>query len=302
MEQRYLDEFERRVAVNRLPALRRLLARPVHFTSSKVLETVSTRLGKSVRTRGRTFWGATMTLPFPEQLSVFIQRYGFLEEGLTRIFLRCVRPGMTVFDVGAHFGYFSLLASDLVGDSGAVHNFEPTPSTFELLKSNLAARPNCHPQNIALYREETTLKFNDYGLQSAAFNSVRSDRLDELSKAKLAPPKHYEVRATSIDRYVETSGARPDFIKLDAEGAEMDILVGAQRTLAEVRPTLTLEVGDYRADIPISGDTVRHLTEREYVALEQQGTRLVPHEQRDRYQYDNLLFVPAERRGEFIDG
>ena len=164
------------------------------------------------------------------------------------------------------------------------------------------ARPNIHPQNVALFREETTVKFNDYGLKSAAFNSVRSDRLDEATSAQLAPPKHYDVKATSLDRYVQTSGVKPNFIKLDAEGAEMDILVGAEHTLAEVRPTLTLEVGDYRADIPMSGDTVRHLTERNYVALEWRDGRLVPHERRDRYEYDNLLFVPAERQGEFVNG
>lgn len=50
-----------------------------------------------------------------ELVSLFIYRYGFFEEGLTNIFLHYLKPGMTFFDIGAHFGYFTLLGSALVG-------------------------------------------------------------------------------------------------------------------------------------------------------------------------------------------
>ena len=57
MEQEHLDEFERRVAFFARPSLRRMLASPVRFTGSKLLEAACMRLGRCVRTRSRTFWG-----------------------------------------------------------------------------------------------------------------------------------------------------------------------------------------------------------------------------------------------------
>ena len=53
--------------------------------------------------------------------------YGFFGEGLTRMLLSHLKPEMTFIDVGAQLGYFTLLASWLVGESGHVHSFEPTP-------------------------------------------------------------------------------------------------------------------------------------------------------------------------------
>ncbi len=66
---------------------------------------------------------------------------------------------MVFFDVGAHFGYYSLLASTLVGKAGAIHAFEPTPSTFEVLRRN-ADEPNVRVDNVALWTKRKWLEFS----------------------------------------------------------------------------------------------------------------------------------------------
>src|SRR4029077_20149560 len=58
-----------------------------------------------------------------------IASYGIYEESLTEAFLRLVKPGQSVVDVGMHLGYYTTLFAVLVGDSGQIHAFEPTPST-----------------------------------------------------------------------------------------------------------------------------------------------------------------------------
>ncbi|MGC1301283.1 MAG: FkbM family methyltransferase [Caulobacteraceae bacterium] len=63
---------------------------------------------------------------------------GYWEMWVTEVMARRVRPGMTVADVGANVGYFTLLLADLVGPGGAVHAFEPNPGIVELLRQNLA--------------------------------------------------------------------------------------------------------------------------------------------------------------------
>jgi FkbM family methyltransferase len=270
--------------------MHRVLASPVHFTWTKLLETGCSRLGVSRRATARTFWGDDMQVVLPERVSIFIHRYGYFETGLTKIFLEYVKPGMTVFDIGAHFGYFTLLASTLVGDAGQVHAFDPTPSTFELLRANSAQKKNVHPQNLAVYSTDTTISFNDYGLTLSAFNSLHGAKLDDAASLKA---KKYDVKAVALDHYVQSSGVKPDFIKVDAEGAELDILRGMERTLLDVRPMLTMEMGDLGSAGPsASRAVVDFLLARGYRAMEHRDGRIVPHEPLERYGYDNLLFLP----------
>ena len=107
-----------------------------------------------------------MTVAFPEPVSLLLYRYGYFEEELTSMVLEYLKPGMTFFDVGTHFGYFTLLASSTVGERGAVHSFEPTPSTFKVLRENVSGRANVRVFNVAMYSEEGQLPFNDYGLRT----------------------------------------------------------------------------------------------------------------------------------------
>src|SRR5439155_23641259 len=101
-----------------------------------------------VRTAARTFMGPRVNLVFPERGSLTLYRYNFIEEGLTSIFLSHVNPRITVFDLGGHFGYFTLLSAWLVGQSGQVHSFEPTPSTFTVLRENTAGYENVRLKHV----------------------------------------------------------------------------------------------------------------------------------------------------------
>src|SRR5439155_9223296 len=109
------------------------------------------------------------------------------------------------------------------------------------------------------------------------------------------------------DEYVAETGARPDLIKIDAENAEYDILQGAQRVLRELRPMITLEVGDTVAEdtaertstgaVRESFAAGRLLSEHGYRAFEfaPDTGGLRPHQPRASYTYDNLLMVPEEK-------
>ena len=64
--------------------------------------------------------------------------YGTFEISETRLVQAFLRPGMTFLDVGAHIGYYTLIASRLVGDAGRVHSFEPGAATRAHLEANVA--------------------------------------------------------------------------------------------------------------------------------------------------------------------
>lgn len=269
----------------------KLMRAPLRMGMSRLLGKVSRWRLRPVHARAKIFWGESMEVAFPDAVSVAIYQFGFFESGLTRIVMERLKPGMVFLDVGAHFGYFTLLASHLVGDTGQIHAFEPTPSTFKTLSANTAGRENIHLIQKAIYSHAQTLTFTSYD-SCPAFNSIADSRMEngEMDGAK---SHTYEVAAISIDEYCASTGARPDFIKLDAEGAEEQILQGMVRTLADVRPMISLEVGDFKPGY--SQKLIELFLARGYQALEfnHQMLRLVPHTIKDRYTYDNLLLVPS---------
>ena len=161
-----------------------------------------------------------MTVVIPEHVSLRIYGFGYFEEGLTRMILEYLKPRDTFFDIGAHFGYFTLLGSSIVGKTGEVHAYEPTPSTFTVLQSNVGGRNNVILNNCAVFSKKTTLSFNDYGIEYSAFNSFVNGRLD------ISNPQKFEVQAISLDEYIYRKKIVPDFVKIDAECAEYEILRG----------------------------------------------------------------------------
>ena len=118
----------------------RVLRHPIKMLWSKLLEKNCLSKNQTKQMKATLFWGEDMNVVLPEIVSCFLHRYGFFEPDLTKIFLMHLKPGQTFFDVGTHFGYYSMLASKLVGHEGQVHGFEPTPGTYKILHSNLSKK------------------------------------------------------------------------------------------------------------------------------------------------------------------
>lgn len=148
-------------------------------------------------------------------------------------YLNYLREGMTVFDVGAGIGELTLLFSRFVGASGSVHAFEPSAISFERLSSicTAASLRNVQLNSVALAERKGTVTLHSYG----------DDYLSWTSQA-LRPLESYgiDVRAvdtadavaTTLDLYSERHGCtRIDLLTVDVEGAEFQVLLGAQRML-----------------------------------------------------------------------
>ena len=237
------------------------------------------------------FWGESMDVVYPEMVSVYIDRYGFFEEGLTAFALQRLKPGMTVCDIGGHFGYFSRLAEFLTRESGCVHTFEPTPSTFEVLDRNTRRFPSIHLNQLAVADQPGTLQLTDYGTTLAAFNTIADGNLNNAARQSNLAPKQITVSMTSIDAYVEERQLQLDFVKIDAEGAEPLIIKGMQKTLESARPLLSMEVGD--SSDRQSAETVKILTDFGYTIQRYNSqNRSFEKVGLDReYSHDNLFFI-----------
>lgn len=244
--------------------------------------------GRTFPTDATTFWGERMRVRLPEPLSCEIAAYGYFEAGLTNFMLANVRRGMVVYDVGAHYGYFTLMASRLAGCEGEVHSFEPTPSTYRLLTRNTMELPNVKLQNVAVWHEAAQLRIRDFGAVLSMYNSLFDPRLPNGVGAGGGVER--TVPAISLDEYLQTERP-PDFVKIDAESAELHVLQGMQRILEEHRPVVTLEVGDLDiSGVPTSRSLLEHLIDYGYQPFEFDKV-IRPHKLRDRYDYDNILLV-----------
>src|SRR5262245_45605951 len=181
-----------------------------------------------------------LTVVDGEAVSEQIVAYGIYEDSLTESFLRLIKPGQVVVDIGMHLGYYTTLFACLVGEGGQVHAFEPTPSTREIAERNVECFPQIEVYPFAVWSTETTLTFRDYGPRWMAFNSFTAAKLETGPPE----PKLLEVQTTTLDRFRDKLDANVSLIKIDAESAEQEILVGARNLLAHDRPILSVEVGD----------------------------------------------------------
>lgn len=252
-------------------------------------------LGKTCKVSVLLFWGQEMSVVFPEFVSGRLGKFGYFEDDVTSMFIDCVEPGMTFYDVGSHYGYFSLLASSLVGPNGHVFAFEPTATTYEVLTENAARCDNITCCKVAAYRTSGPLAFIEQGVGRSSLNFVigeayQADPTDDAARQTTVP-------AVKLDDFAQQHGA-PDFLKIDTEGAEIPVLEGMTETLDRHHPTIVLEMGDHVCSSTGNGLSRRNvdfLLEHGYEVFEYRNRERHPHVPRDSYSYTNLLFRHPNR-------
>ena len=155
-----------------------------------------------------------------------------------------LQPGMTVLDIGAHHGFYSLLASAKVGAQGRVIAFEPSPREREKLVCHLVLNgcTNVQVEPCALDEREGEAELTVVGGGNTGCNSLRPPLVSE-------PVEAVPVPVTNLDTYLSRQEMQPvDFIKLDVEGAELGVLKGARALLARrPRPVILCELQEIRA-------------------------------------------------------
>lgn len=155
------------------------------------------------------------------------------EPNETHWFLKRVKPGHVVVDVGANVGYYTLIAGKLVGETGRVYAFEPDPSAFAILERNVALNglTNVVLEQKAASNEPGTLRLY------LSEENKGDHRIFETEEAR----ESIEIEAVALDDYFEGREPRIDFIKIDTQGAEAVIIDGLDRVI-RANPAITLVV------------------------------------------------------------
>lgn len=163
------------------------------------------------------------------QLTPQLINRGTWEPSLTALYTQNITPGMKYLEIGANIGYFTILASILVGHTGRVHAFEPEPDAFSLLRLNCRLNHCSYlceliPQAVSDFDGERTLNKFEYNFGSSSLSELPEMLLKEFCEE----PSQQPVKCATLDNYYRNRDIVFDFIKIDAEGAEPLIFSGAQ--------------------------------------------------------------------------
>lgn len=155
---------------------------------------------------------------------------GTYEKTKQRRFAAAIRRNDVVYDLGAQAGFYSLLASRLVGPQGMVYSFEPLPRNIRFLKKHIALNG------------VTNIEVFEMAVASADGTGLFEDGAGPL-QGSLSECGRREVRVASLDTMFSEGQLRPpNVLKLDIEGGGLQACIGAHKLLAAYRPSVLLAI------------------------------------------------------------
>jgi FkbM family methyltransferase len=155
------------------------------------------------------------------------------EPNVTAVFRERLRAGMHVLDVGANIGYYTMLSASLVKASGSVTAIEPNPESTKLLEASRRANSfnNVVVHQVAAGREPGLLVL--HGSYSDAMTTAAPDDAATLIRSTTVP-------CFRVDDLIPND-KRIDFVKIDVQGAEYNVILGASELIRRCRPTIVSE-------------------------------------------------------------
>jgi FkbM family methyltransferase len=183
-------------------------------------------------------FGYCLSLDLADQIqrNIYFGTFERLETALVR---RYLQPGMTVVDVGANVGYYTMLAASIVGEAGRVCAIEPSPDLYRCLEKNVKA--NCIPQvqTVPIALGDADGDLNLYVPKHRGNNTPTM-----IANAGGRPVR---VRVRTLDQFMnESSLHKIDLLKIDVEGYEARVLAGAKQALSSGKiGSVLCEFNDY---------------------------------------------------------
>lgn len=153
---------------------------------------------------------------YKKMYSVFKNKQDAFEIELLK---KHIKKGDTVLDIGANIGFYATILSDIVGEKGKIHCFEPDATNFSHLQKTISSYKNIAINNKAVGSKTGKLKIYTSKELNVDHRTYKPEEYD----------KEIEIDAVSIDDYLK--GANVDFIKMDIQGFEMEAMKGMKETL-----------------------------------------------------------------------
>ncbi len=163
---------------------------------------------------------------------------GTAEQPVQDALSRSLRPGATLYDIGANVGFMTLVGARLVGPTGQVFAFDPVPENVEAIRSNVAMNGF---DNVTVVEKAVSSGGGSGRLLVSGWSAF--SRL-ETASVPADTQKALDVDLISVDQLVANGTPAPDVVKIDVEGAELDVIEGMRETIRQHRPTIVCEMHD----------------------------------------------------------
>lgn len=175
------------------------------------------------------------------------------ERNTIKIFEQWIKPRDLVLEIGGHIGYFSTFFQSIVGEAGRVIVFEPSAKNLKYLYSNISLLPQSLGRNIQVvekgagdvneildfYIDPITGQNNSFVKDFAGFFANRKNSAEENAQLIL---ERVEVKQLDSFFIEDWKGGEPDFVKIDVEGFEWNVIKGFKETIEKCRPKLMIEI------------------------------------------------------------
>ncbi len=199
---------------------------------------------KDILTKSKTFFDVEMDLLIPSSTDIFLTggKSHSSEISLARYMINTIKKEDVYLDVGAHYGYFSLLASQIVGENGKVYSIEASPVTYRVLEQNATKTNNITSFNYAVSDQEQEMTFYEFPNLYSEYNSLFVGQYKGEEWFLKYKPKEITIQAIKLDDFLlKRHNIKPSFIKIDVEGAEFAVLKGMEKYLNQYRTIIAME-------------------------------------------------------------
>lgn len=225
--------------------------------------------------------------------NLYLSLFGTHEEFESEIVKKIIKKGNIVIDIGAHMGYYTLLFARTVGENGHVYSFEPDPRNFDLLKKNVEINGY---KNVTLIQKAVSNKTGRGKLYLGEYSG--GNRIFDTHDDR----KSIEIETIRLDDYFENNSRKIDFLKMDAEGTEIDIIEGMNlllqksqniRIMCEFYPTLIKKFGrepeEYLKSLNNQGFKLFHLNADKKIMEPVNNEKLMKEYNFNNEKYTNLF-------------
>ena len=180
---------------------------------------------------------------FDEFIGKSFREYGEYSELELKTILEFINEGDVIFDIGANIGCFSVPFAKKVGSNGKVYAFEPQKFIFNLLKKNAVCNElnNLQIFNNAIGDANTILELNDFDYsQSGNFGGITlTENYDNSVCAKIKGTKKNKIKTLTLNNFLNLK--KCNFLKIDVELMELNVLKGAKEFIKKFRPIIWVE-------------------------------------------------------------
>jgi FkbM family methyltransferase len=221
----------------------RFLRNPVKYILSIVFSKLIVKLGNfHYDANTPVFWDQFMLISLPASVDIFLSggKTHNSEIRLTRYLINHLHSRSVFMDIGAHFGFYSLLAA-YIAEKGKVYSIEAASKSFQILHENTKDKENIAAFNIAFNETDESINFYEFPTLYSEYNTLVRNQYEREAWFEAKSIKVQRIDGKRGDSFIAGESALPEVIKIDVEGAEDIVLRGLSNYLLSHSPAIIME-------------------------------------------------------------